>query len=164
MQKIFTKPETRLTVVIGTKYSLGDLPPDVELIDSVESGVHPADQVKLLEKFCWQVNHLGMKIVLTTFSPYVMSHLNNLLQGSKDETIRKKQAQHLFNQSASSEGSSFMSPEHLEVYNFIDNQLVEIPYDSEDKNYDWETLSRVSVDVQQVYFQIYEEGVFLSNK
>ena len=164
MKKVFTKPETKLVVVIGRKDSLGDLPPDVELIDSIESGIHPADQVKLLEKFCWQVNHFEMKIVLTTFSPYIMSHLNNLLQGSKDETIRKKQAQHLFNQSASSEGLSFMSPEHIEVYEVKDSEFVEIPYSEEDKSFNWDTLGIVAVDIQQVFFEIYEEGVTLSNR
>jgi hypothetical protein len=130
---------------------------DVNLIESVESGFHPYDQARKLEAITAQVQLYQQRIVVTTYSPYIMAHLDNLLQGSDDHDIRAKQAKHLFRKNI----SSFISHEQVEVYETkkgIDGayKLEAIPYSKEDKTFHWDTLSDPSVDIQQIFFKIYK--------
>lgn len=158
--KIFNSPDIRLVVIIG------NLPPElaylrseneVNLAESIETGRHPYEQVKKLEVLVAQAEHYQVETVITTYSPYVMAHLNNLLQGSSDPAIREKQGKHLFNEGA----SYFISHEKVEVYESKRNiagafSLEAIPYDEEDKAFHWDTLSEPSVDIQQIFFKIYQ--------
>ena len=113
--KIFNSPNTYLVVIIG---NLPDELPylrsenEMNLIESIETGKHPYEQVKKLEVLVAQAEHYHIRTIITTYSPYIMAHLNNLLQGSEDPAIRKEQGKHLFNQGA----SYFISHEKVEVY------------------------------------------------
>lgn len=158
--EVCKSPNTYLVVIIGNLPEKLDYlrSKDVRLVESIESGLHPYEQVRELETLTARMNDYQEKVVITTYSPYIMAHLDNLVQGSNNPVTRERQSQHLFNKNA----NSFISHEKVEVYRTerdkvsACDKLVAIPY-SEDKGFDWNTLSEPSVDIQQIFFKIYEE-------
>ncbi|MGK3969191.1 AAA family ATPase [Sorangium sp. So ce118] len=54
-------------------------PGDTLLIDEPEMNAHPEAQVRLTELIAYLVNR-GVRVVLTTHSPYIVDHLNNLIR------------------------------------------------------------------------------------
>ncbi|RKG58468.1 ATP-binding protein [Corallococcus sp. CA054B] len=57
-------------------------PGDVLLIDELEMNAHPVAQLALVELMAVMVNH-GIRIIFTTHSPYIIDHLNNLLEAGR---------------------------------------------------------------------------------
>jgi predicted ATPase len=49
------------------------------IIDEPEMNLHPEAQVKLLEILTMAVNR-GLKVLITTHSPYITDHLTNLME------------------------------------------------------------------------------------
>ena len=114
--------------------------------------LHPESQVKLLEILAILVN-AGVKVMLTTHSPYLMAHLNNLtLNDQHSEAVKKRQATSLYLK----DPRAFLTMEQVSAYEMRDNQLRSLKDEEFGIRYD--TLSDVSVDVQQKYFEIYEKG------
>ena len=155
--EIYRSPNTYLVVIIGNLPEKLDYlrSEDVRLVESIESGLHPYEQVRELETLTARVQDYQEKVVITTYSPYIMAHLDNLVQGSNNPVTRERQRQFLFNKNA----SSFISYEKVEVYRTerdTCDRLIAILY-SEDKGFGWDTLSEPSVDIQQIFFKIYEE-------
>lgn len=130
---------------------------DLLIIDEPEMNLHPESQAKLLEVLGMLVN-AGVNVLLTTHSPYFMSHLNNLIAGDMtDEKTREKQAKSLYLQDA----RAFLKPEDVSAYEMRQNKAGnQTLHDLHDKDYGirWDTLSDVSADIQQKFFEIYEKG------
>jgi predicted ATP-dependent endonuclease of OLD family len=125
---------------------------DLIIIDEPEMNLHPESQAKLLEALAILVN-LGVKVLLTTHSPYFMSHLNNLVSGDQDHEDRlDKQANFLYLQ----DKRAFLPMDKVSAYEMRDNQLVSLK--DPDYGIRWDTLSDVSGDIQQKHFEIYEAG------
>ena len=53
---------------------------DLLIIDEPEMNLHPEAQVKLLEILTMAVNR-GLKVLITTHSPYIVDYLCNLMEG-----------------------------------------------------------------------------------
>ncbi len=122
------------------------------IIDEPEMNLHPESQAKLLEVLAMLVNH-GVNVLLTTHSPYLMAHLNNLAQaGDTSQAVRNRQAKSLYLKNP----DSLLRMDQVSAYEMRDNQL----HSLKDPDYGirWDTLSDVSADLQQKYFAIYEEG------
>jgi AAA15 family ATPase/GTPase len=130
---------------------------DLLIIDEPEMNLHPESQVKLLEILAILVN-AGVNVLLTTHSPYFLAHLNNLAQSEdKSAAVRKRQATSLY----LNDPRAFLSMEQVSAYEMKDNERGENELKTlKDPDYGirWDTLSDVSVDVQQKYFEIYEKG------
>jgi hypothetical protein len=125
---------------------------DFLVIDEPEMNLHPESQVKLLEALAILVN-LGVRVLLTTHSPYLMAHLNNIVNGNhQDQDILEAQAQSLYLQ----DSQAFLKMEQVSAYEMKNNQLISLH--DPDYGIRWDTLSDVSVDVQQKFFEIYEAG------
>ena len=125
---------------------------DFLVIDEPEMNLHPESQAKLLEALSILVN-LGVRILLTTHSPYVMAHLNNLVNGNHENPeILKRQSSSLYLQ----DERAFLPIDQVSAYEMKDNKLVSL--NDPDYGIRWDTLSDVSVDIQQKFFQIYEAG------
>ena len=125
---------------------------DFLVIDEPEMNLHPESQAKLLEALSILVN-LGVRIFLTTHSPYVMAHLNNLVNGNHENPeILKRQSSSLYLQ----DERAFLHKDKVSAYEMKDNKLVSL--NDPDYGIRWDTLSDVSVDIQQKFFQIYEAG------
>ncbi len=128
---------------------------DLLIIDEPEMNLHPESQVKLLEVLAMLVNE-GVNVLLTTHSPYFMSHLNNLISGDmNNEKVRESQAKSLY----LTDERAFLSPEDVSAYEMKNNKLVSLKHKDEDGDYSisWETLSDVSADIQQKFFEMYEK-------
>jgi predicted ATPase len=125
---------------------------DFLVIDEPEMNLHPESQAKLLEALSILVN-LGVRILLTTHSPYIMAHLNNLVNGNHENPeILKRQSSSLYLQ----DERAFLPMDKVSAYEMKDNKLVSL--NDPDYGIRWDTLSDVSVDIQQKFFQIYEAG------
>ncbi|AFW94883.1 ATP-binding protein [Dolichospermum sp. UHCC 0352] len=125
---------------------------DFLVIDEPEMNLHPESQAKLLEALSILVN-LGVRILLTTHSPYVMAHLNNLVNGNhENHEILKRQSSSLYLQ----DERAFLHKDKVSAYEMKDNKLVSL--NDPDYGIRWDTLSDVSVDIQQKFFEIYEAG------
>lgn len=125
---------------------------DFLVIDEPEMNLHPESQVKLLEALSILVN-LGVRVLLTTHSPYIMAHLNNIVNGNHDDQeILENQAQSLYLQ----DSQAFLKMEQVSAYEIKENKLLSLH--DPDYGIRWDTLSDVSVDVQQKFFAIYEAG------
>ena len=125
---------------------------DFLVIDEPEMNLHPESQAKLLEALSILVN-LGVRILLTTHSPYIMAHLNNLVNGNHENPeILKRQSSSLYLQ----DERAFLPIDKVSAYEMKDNKLVSL--NDPDYGIRWDTLSDVSVDIQQKFFQIYKAG------
>jgi len=125
---------------------------DLLIIDEPEMNLHPESQAKLLEVLAMLVNH-GVNVLLTTHSPYLMAHLNNLTQADDtSQAVRNRQAKSLYLK----QPDSLLRMDQVSAYEMRDNQL----HSLKDPDYGirWDTLSNVAADLQQRYFAIYEEG------
>jgi predicted ATPase len=125
---------------------------DFLVIDEPEMNLHPESQAKLLEALSILIN-LGVRILLTTHSPYVMAHLNNLVNGNHENPeILKRQSSSLYLQ----DERAFLHKDKVSAYEMKDNKLVSL--NDPDYGIRWDTLSDVAVDIQQKFFEIYEAG------
>ncbi len=125
---------------------------DLLIIDEPEMNLHPESQAKLLEVLAMLVNE-GVYVLLTTHSPYIMSHLNNLAQTEEvSAAAKRRQAKSLY----LNDPSALLTMDQISAYEMRDNQL----HSLKDPDYGirWDTLSDVSGELQQKFFQIYEEG------
>jgi len=124
---------------------------DFIVIDEPEMNLHPESQAKLLEVFGIMVS-LGVRILITTHSPYLLAHLNNLVSGAVDnpEILRDQAASlHL------KDPRAFLSMDQVSAYEMKNDKLHSLK--DEDYGIRWDTLSDVSSDIQQKYFEIHEK-------
>ena len=123
---------------------------DLLIIDEPEMNLHPESQAKLLEVLAMLVNQ-GVSVLLTTHSPYLLAHLNNLVQ-PEDTTAaaKRRKAKSLYLGNA----ASLLNMEQISAYEMRDNEL----HSLKDPDYGirYDTLSDVSVELQQKYFKIHE--------
>jgi len=125
---------------------------DLLVIDEPEMNLHPESQAKLLEVFGILIN-LGVKVLITTHSPYFMDHLESLVSGNTDNSkVIKKQAKALYLK----DSRAFIAFDKVSAYEMRDNQLHSLK--DEDGDIRWDTLSDVSHELQSRYFQVYEKG------
>ena len=118
---------------------------DFLVIDEPEMNLHPESQAKLLEALSILVN-LGVRILLTTHSPYIMAHLNNLVNGNHENPeILKRQSSSLYLQ----DERAFLPIDKVSAYEMKDNKLVSL--NDPDYGIRWDTLSDVAVDIQQKF-------------
>lgn len=122
------------------------------IIDEPELNLHPESQAKLLEAIAIMVN-LGVRVLITTHSPYFMNHVNNLISGDTDKPeILQSQAHSLYLKNA----RAFLSEDQVSAYEMRDFKLC--PLKDEDYGIRWDTLSDVSSELQQRYFEIFEKS------
>ena len=129
---------------------------DLLIIDEPEMNLHPESQAKLLEALAILVN-LGVKVLLTTHSPYFMAHLNNLVSGNvTNKSALKRQAEALYLKDT----HAFLPLDSVSAYEMKAYKNEFKLNDLKDKDYGirWDTLSDVSAEIQQKFFQIHEKG------
>lgn len=142
-----------LTIFIGDKIPDSYCPFGKEILIHPLATAHPLEQVKWLETIAALVNS-GMEFVMVTHSPYIMAHLNNLVNENikfDKPRILKKQAKFLFQGNS----AAFMTFEQVKAYQVEENGELRDLYE-EDYGFRWDSLSDTSAIVQQKYFEIYE--------
>lgn len=140
------KQITPLLLYLRYRANAGDL----LIIDEPEMNLHPQSQMLFLEVLAILVN-LGIKVFVTTHSPYFMSHLNNLVQRqSGSMKVRRKMAQLL----CCKDPRAFLDIDDVGAYELRDGILQTLK--DPDYGIRWDTLSDVSSEIQNIYFNIAE--------
>lgn len=122
-------------------------PGQLLIIDEPEMNLHPASQVRLLEVLAILVR-IGVRVLVTTHSPYFMAHLANLAQRAEDPKVQKKQAAQLFLK----DPRALLSLDEVSAYEMRDNRLVSLK--DPEFGLRWDTLSDVFSDLQRRYFTL----------
>jgi hypothetical protein len=121
------------------------------IIDEPEMNLHPEGQAKLLEALA-MLSNLGVTVLLTTHSPYIMAHLNNLVAADAGSPARRKrQARHLYMQ----DSQAFLANDAVSAYEMRREGLATLA--DPEFGIRWDTLSDVSAELQRRYFAIVEE-------
>lgn len=122
------------------------------VIDEPEMNLHPEGQAKLLEALAILVR-LGVNVLLTTHSPYFLTHLNNLLLGNRNEPEKlEAQSKALYLR----DSRAFLSRDEVGAYEMTESGLRSL-YE-EDHGIRWDTLSDVFGDLQKRYFKLERLG------
>ena len=122
--------------------------PTLIVIDEPEMNLHPAAQAHVLEALAMLAN-AGIHVLVTTHSPYIMAHLNNLINGhATDAAVTQQQAENLY----LGDSRAFLAPDLVSAYEMKDGALVSLK--DPDYGIRWDTLSDVSADIQQRFFNI----------
>ena len=118
------------------------------IIDEPEMNLHPEAQVKLLEILTMAVNR-GLKIIITTHSPYITDQLTNLMECYivKDKIKDKNLKKYIF----TGQKEAIISSEKVGVYFFGEDGIIKDILNREDTLIDWETFSKVSERLGVIY-------------
>jgi len=116
---------------------------------------HPQAQMALTEFIAALVN-AGVRVVFTTHSPYVVDHLNNLMEASRTPEARREELARKF---ALNSPSSFISPEKVAVHAFQEETpggavIVREVLNRKTGLIDWSTFSKVSEHITNLYSDI----------
>ena len=116
------------------------------IIDEPEMNLHPKAQVQLTEFLVMLVN-AGLHVLITTHSPYIVDHLENLMKAAKSEdkdVIRDK--------FYLKQAEAFIPKEQVSVYLFEDGTAKNIL--DQEGFIEWGTFGDVSEQISQLYFEI----------
>jgi len=89
-------------------------PGDLLFVDEVEMDAHPGAQLVLTELLAILV-HRGVRVVMTTHSPYVIEHLNNLMAAAQVQAGRQDT---LLGHFQLHSREAFLSPEQVSAHEF----------------------------------------------
>ncbi|HEU4405758.1 MAG TPA: ATP-binding protein [Polyangiaceae bacterium] len=124
---------------------------DLLVIDEPEMNLHPEGQARLLEVLAMLAN-LGVYVLVTTHSPYILAHLNNLTASTtKLKPARERQAEHLYLR----DRRALLRADRVSAYEAGNGTLRDLH--DPDFGIRWDTLSDVSAELQQKFFAIREQ-------
>ncbi len=121
-------------------------PNDLIIIDEPEMHLHPAAQVEIIE-FLSMLTNVGLHVLITTHSPYIVDHIANLIEAKKNdnpEAIKK----HFYLE----DSRAFIEQNKVSVYLFEDNTAKNIL--AKDGNINWETFWNASSDISDIYAEL----------
>jgi hypothetical protein len=151
-QETFTLPiqaaSSLVRAMAGLDLMLDDLGRgDVLLVDEVEMNAHPATQLALVELLCTLV-HAGVYVIMTSHSPYVVDHLNNLMLASTLPAEMQERFRERFSLRTT---DAFLSPDMVSAYLFERGGHVQDIMDREAKRISWTTFAEVSDQLSNLY-------------
>jgi ABC-type ATPase involved in cell division len=117
-------------------------PDEFLIIDEPEMNLHPKAQAEIIELLAMIANS-GVRILITTHSPYIVDHLKNLMKA--EQVKNKSKAKELF---FLKDSSAFISKKDVSIYLFKDGQGKSILSKSGEIN--WRSFSRVSEDIVKI--------------
>ena len=124
---------------------------DLIVIDEPEMNLHPAAQLMLAEVLGLLV-HGGVNIVLTTHSPYIVDHVNNLVEaGSVPAAKRAGLAQEFKLRKT----EAFLDESNVAAYLFAEDGRVSPIFNRETRIIDWSTFGAVSEEMTNLHPEIY---------
>jgi hypothetical protein len=123
---------------------------DFLVIDEPEMSGHPAQQLALTELLTLLVQK-GVRIILTTHSPYIVDHINNLLEAAELPDAEQEQAASLFKLGTR---EAFLPVDKVAVYEFDDEGQVRPLLDRKDRVIEWATFSRETDWVSNLYSRL----------
>ncbi|HZI06110.1 MAG TPA: AAA family ATPase, partial [Archangium sp.] len=130
-------------------------PGDFVVIDELEMNAHPEAQLALTELVAMLVNR-GIRVVMTTHSPYIVDHLNNLMAAARLPPERQDELAPHFRLGSR---EAFLPADKVAAYSFapVDGKVeVRDVLDRETEAIDWRTFSRVTDELSNLYGRILE--------
>jgi predicted ATP-dependent endonuclease of OLD family len=124
-------------------------PGDWLIIDEPEMNLHPEAQARLTEFLAILVK-AGLRILITTHSPFIVDHLNNLMKAFEHEDQESQET--LRNEFFLEQTEAFIPKKDVSVY-LVDNGTTENIL-AEDGLIHWDTFSDISDKVTQIYFKL----------
>ena len=123
---------------------------DYVVIDEPEMNAHPDGQLAIAEWLCMLANK-GLRIIITTHSPYITDHINNLvklagLPVAQQKMLEGKLSLHNLN--------AAISPDIVGMYLFNRDGEVESLYDDKSKSFDLSTFGDSSNKVSNLFSDI----------
>lgn len=124
-------------------------PGELLVIDEPEMNLHPRAQAQMIE-FLAMLIDAGLHILITTHSPYMLDHLNNLFiahEHSDKESIRS-----LF---FLKDSQAFIAKDKAAVYLINQGKIKDMLLENDDdEDDDWDTFGKVSDQISDIYFQL----------
>lgn len=120
---------------------------DVLLIDEVEMNAHPVTQLALVELLCTLVRG-GVYVIMTSHSPYVVDHLNNLMLAS---TLPAEAQDRFRDRFSLGTTDAFLPPDKVSAYLFERGGHVQDIMDRETGRISWTTFAEVSDQLSNLY-------------
>jgi len=125
---------------------------DLLIIDEPEMNLHPEAQVKLIEFLSILANN-GLRILITTHTPYIVDHVINLMEGY--EKRNKEGIEQFF---MLKDKRALISSKNVSVYLFDDDGVVKDILDRKERFIDWKTFSDISDYIENIYSEITSYG------
>ncbi|MDZ8185912.1 MAG: AAA family ATPase [Nostoc sp. ChiSLP02] len=118
-------------------------PDELLIIDEPEMNLHPAAQVEISE-FLAMLVQAGLNVIITTHSPYIVDHLENLMQAAKYQDKESIKERFYLEQT-----EAFIPQEKVSVYVFENGTAKSIL--NEEGRIDWRTFGNVSDDISHIF-------------
>ncbi|MDQ2886389.1 MAG: ATP-binding protein [Chloroflexota bacterium] len=118
-------------------------PGELLIIDEPEMNLHPEAQVKIIEFLAMLVN-AGLRVLITTHSPYIVDHLASLMKADKSADKEAEASQFFLHDSR-----AFIAQKEVAVYK-VEHGKVENILD-EDGIINWGTFGEVSNRIIEIY-------------
>ncbi len=120
------------------------------VIDEPEINLHPENQARITEGLAILVN-LGVRVFVTTHSPYIVDHLNNLMAMHALKPAAKAKVSTLLKLQDS---RAIINPESVAVYETTSTGRVKDIVNRRNKIVDWGTFGEVSEYVTNLYADV----------
>jgi len=127
-------------------------PQDLIVIDEPEMNAHPEAQLMIAELLGVLVNK-GINVVITTHSPYIVDHLNNLIEAAHLPEAKQDEIAPRFKLQTK---EAFVPSEMISVYLFDENGRVSDLFDREERDIDWSTFGNTSDRMSNLFNEILE--------
>jgi predicted ATPase len=124
-------------------------PGELLIIDEPEINLHPQAQLRLMEALTMAVNK-GLYVIITTHTPYLIDHLNNLMKGYLAHKRAKGKFDKVLKEDLKLPLESLISPEMVSAYSFHTDGTVRDILDRKEAFIDWETFGEVSTEVDVI--------------
>jgi hypothetical protein len=121
-------------------------PGEMLVIDEPEMNLHPEAQAKMIEFLALLVNS-GLKVLITTHSPYIVDHLTNLIKAHKSDDPERLRELFYLKQS-----DAFLSQDRVSVYLVDQGKATNVM--DEDGILDLHTFGEVSERISDIFFQL----------
>jgi predicted ATPase len=120
-------------------------PDELLVIDEPEMNLHPEAQAKMIEFLAMLVN-AGLRVLITTHSPYMVDHLVNLMHAAKQpQEKRSELAEIFFLQNT----DAFIAQDNVSVYCVENGTAENILRD--DGKIEWQTFGDISNQIANIY-------------
>lgn len=127
---------------------------DVIIIDEPEMNAHPDAQLAITELLAMLVNG-GIGVILTTHSPYMTDHINNLVEAGKLPVAKQEiVAEKLELKSR----GAMLRREDVEIYHFDRNGKVTSTFDADMQVFDLASFGDTSDRLRNLYSGILAQG------
>lgn len=126
-------------------------PGDLIVIDEPEMNAHPQAQLMIAELLAILVNK-GIRVLVTTHSPYIVDHLNNLIAAA---TLPAAKQDEILPRFSLGTAEAFLPSENVAAYLFSEDGQVTDVF-KEEHRIEWDTFAEVSDRVGNLYGDILE--------